>query len=186
MITAKRYWLTITLVGITAALWLWQPAVGSEITVRTGYNFRDMLSVLPPIFILLGLLEVWVPREVIIRHLGDSSGARGITLSILLGSAAAGPLYVAFPVAVAMLKKGARFANIIIFLFAWSTLKIPMLLFEASALGWNMTLARAGINIPAIIVMGLLVDRLIPSEEKVALRQRQLALETTPVTSAAK
>ena len=178
MIRVKRYWLTLTLLAITFVLWLWQPAVGSEITVRTGYNFRDMLSVLPPIFILLGLLEVWVPREVIIRNLGDTSGARGITLSILLGSAAAGPLYVAFPVAVAMLKKGARFANIVIFLFSWSTLKIPLLLFEASALGWSFTLARAGVNIPAIILMGLLVDRLIPREEKEALRERQLTLET--------
>ena len=84
----------------------------------------------------------------------------------------------AFPVAVAMLKKGARFANIVIFLFSWSTLKLPLLLFEATALGWRFTIARATVNLPAIILMGLFVDRLIPSEEKEALRQRQLAADT--------
>ncbi|MCW3489647.1 permease [Dethiobacter alkaliphilus] len=185
MITLKRYKMVLILLVISGLLWLWDPAVGTEITARTGHNFLDMLGVLPPIFILLGLLEVWVPREVIIRNLGDTSGIRGITLSILLGSAAAGPLYVAFPVAVAMLKKGARFANIVIFLFSWSTLKIPLLLFEASALGWSFTLARAGVNIPAIILMGLLVDRLISSKEKEALRQHQLAMETEQAMGAA-
>ncbi|MDW7650942.1 MAG: permease [Bacillota bacterium] len=171
----KRYWLSLVLIAVTLALWAWHPPLGRDITVRTGNNFREMLGVLPPIFILLGLLEVWVPRETIIRHLGDTSGAGGIMLSILLGAAAAGPLYVAFPVAVTMLKKGARFANIIIFLFSWSTLKIPMLLFEATALGWNLTLTRAAVNIPSIILMGLFVDRLIPAQEKQVLRERHLA-----------
>jgi uncharacterized membrane protein YraQ (UPF0718 family) len=173
----KRYWLTLLLLAISVVLWAYRPDWGREITVRTGTNFRDMLSVLPPIFILLGLLEVWVPREMIIKHLGDESGLRGIALSIFLGSAAAGPLYVAFPVAVAMLKKGARFGNIVIFLFSWSTLKVPLLLFEASALGWRITLARAAVNLPGIILMGYLVDRMLPNEEKEQLRQKQLQLD---------
>lgn len=173
----KRYWLALLLMGITLMIWAWQPPLGRNITIRTANNFRDMLGVLPPIFILLGLLDVWVPREMIIRHLGDTSGARGFLLSILLGAAAAGPLYVAFPVAVAMLKKGARFANIIIFLFSWSTLKIPLLLFEAASLGWHLTLTRAAVNLPAIILMGLIVDRMIPLDEKHMLRERLLAQE---------
>jgi uncharacterized membrane protein YraQ (UPF0718 family) len=170
----KRYRMTLGLLVLWAILWALRPDWGWEITVKTGYNLRDMLSVLPPIFVLLGLLEVWVPREVIIKNMGDNSGFRGIFLSILLGSAAAGPLYVAFPVAVAMLKKGARFSNIVIFLFAWSTLKVPLLLFEASALGWNITLTRAAVNLPFIVLMGYLVDRLIPGHEKEELRQKQL------------
>lgn len=178
MNTVKRYWLTLSLLAAAGILWSFRPDWGIEITNRTAVNFRDMLSVLPPIFILLGLLEVWVPREVIIRNLGETSGIRGITLSILLGAAAAGPLYVAFPVAVAMLKKGARFGNIVIFLFSWSTLKIPLLLFEASALGWRFTLARAAVNLPFIILMGYLVDKMMPAAEKEQLREKQLQLET--------
>jgi uncharacterized membrane protein YraQ (UPF0718 family) len=140
-----------------------------------------MLGVLPPIFILLGLLEVWVPREIIIKNLGDTSGARGIALSMFMGAAAAGPLYVAFPVAVTMLKKGTRFANMIIFLFSWSTLKIPLILFETSALGIGFAAARAAVNIPGIVLMGLLIDRLIPSGEKEAVRRRHLLEEADPV-----
>lgn len=177
MINIKRYRLLILLVLIALGLGFWRPELGRSMATMTSRNFRDMLGVLPPIFILLGLLEVWVPREMVIQHLGEKSGARGIALSILLGAAAAGPLYVAFPMAVVMLKKSARFANIVIFLFSWSTLKLPLLLFEATALGWRFTIARAAVNLPAIILMGLFVDRLIPSEEKEALRQRQLAAD---------
>lgn len=171
----RRYLLTLSLITVTIMLWLWQPSLGLDITIKTGKSFQEMLGVLPPIFILLGLLEVWVPREIIIRNLGDNSGARGIALSILLGAAAAGPLYVAFPVAVTMLRKEARFANIIIFLFSWSTLKLPLLLFEASALGWNITAARAAVNLPGIIIMGLLVDYLIPLPEKRRLRELHMS-----------
>lgn len=177
MKTIKRYWLTLSLLLLSGLLWSVRPAWGLEITSRTVVNMRDMLSVLPPIFILLGLLEVWVPREVIMKNLGDTSGMKGISLSILLGAAAAGPLYVAFPVAVTMLKKGARFGNIVIFLFSWSTLKVPLLLFEASALGWRFTLLRAAVNLPGIILMGYLVDRLIPAGEKQLLREKQLQME---------
>jgi uncharacterized membrane protein YraQ (UPF0718 family) len=183
MKTIKRYRATLILLAVWAVLWVVRADWGWEITVKTGSNFYEMLSVLPPIFILLGLLEIWVPREVIIKNLGDDSGFRGIFLSILLGAAAAGPLYIAFPVAVTMLKKGARFGNIVTFLFAWSTLKIPLLLFEATALGWRITLVRAAINLPAIIIMGYLVDRLIPQKEKDELREKQLQADATTTSA---
>jgi uncharacterized membrane protein YraQ (UPF0718 family) len=173
----KRYRLTLALLALTILLWLWQPQLGREVGVRTTSIFKEMLGILPPIFILLGLLEAWVPKEMIIKNLGETSGARGISLSIFLGAAAAGPLYVAFPIAVTMLKKGARFSNIVIFLFSFSTLKLPLLLFEISALGWQMAAARAAVNLPAIILLGMLVDRLIPASEKEALRERHIQEE---------
>jgi hypothetical protein len=58
-----------------------------------------------------------------------------VVLAILIGSAAAGPLYGAFPVAAVFMKKGVKFSNILIFIGAWSTTKIPMILFEVSSLG---------------------------------------------------
>lgn len=65
-----------------------------------------MLSVLPPIFLLLGLLDVWVPKETFMRFLGKDSGITGLIFSILLGACAAGPLYGVFPVAGMMMRKG--------------------------------------------------------------------------------
>jgi uncharacterized membrane protein YraQ (UPF0718 family) len=176
----KRYWLSFILVAVAVLLWFWNPILGQDIFSRTIKNFREMLGILPPIFILLGLLEAWVPREIIIRYLGETSGIRGIFISIFLGAAAAGPLYAAFPVAIVMLRKGARYSNVVIFLCSWSTLKIPLILFEISALGWQLALTRAAVNIPGIIILGLLVDRLIPLAEKASIRERHLQEEMIP------
>jgi uncharacterized membrane protein YraQ (UPF0718 family) len=76
-----------------------------------------------------------------------------------MGSAAAGPLYAAFPVAAVMLKKGVRLMNVFVFVGAWSTTKIPMLLFEASNLGIRFMLIRLACNIAGITAMAVIMDR---------------------------
>ena len=40
-----------------------------------------MLSVLPPIMIMLGLMDVWVPREQLMKYMGNNSGIIGIFFS---------------------------------------------------------------------------------------------------------
>jgi uncharacterized membrane protein YraQ (UPF0718 family) len=42
-----------------------------------------MLLVIPPIFILLGLLDVWVPKEKV-KFMGEGSGLKGVLLAIFL------------------------------------------------------------------------------------------------------
>lgn len=136
------------------------------------FQAETMLMVIPPIFVLLGLLDVWVPREQMMRFMGPDSGLKGGALAFLLGSFAAGPLYGAFPVAAVLMKKGASFINILIFIGAWSTTKIPMLLFESSALGPRFALSRLAIDIVGIILIALAIKALL-SEEEVARLYRQ-------------
>jgi uncharacterized membrane protein YraQ (UPF0718 family) len=124
-----------------------------------------MLFVIPPIFVLLGLLDVWVPRETMVKHMGEGSGLRGAVLAVLLGSAAAGPLYAAFPVAAVFMRKGVRFFNVMLFIGAWSTTKIPMLLFEFASMGPVFTLTRLCMSLIGITLIALAVNRLISKEE---------------------
>ena len=56
------------------------------------------------------------------------------------------------------MKKGVKFSNIIIFMNAWCVTKISTLLFEISALGFKFTLVRLLINVPGVIIIGLLVN----------------------------
>ncbi|MGB9663187.1 MAG: permease [Moorellaceae bacterium] len=145
---------------------------GKTIFSYTFANFREMLGIIPPIFILLGLLDTWVPRETVMRYMGERAGWLGPALSILLGAAAAGPLYGAFPVAEVMAKKGVRYYNIIVFLCAWATLKIPMFLFEMSALGVKFALTRWLVNLPAILLIAAIIERSMGLEEKQAFYQK--------------
>jgi uncharacterized membrane protein YraQ (UPF0718 family) len=143
-----------------------------EIAPRAGQSLfnqvKTMLFVIPPVFILLGLFDVWVPREKMIRHLGEESGIRGLLLAFFLGSAAAGPLYGAFPVAAVLAKKGGSLFNILIFIGAWSTTKIPMFLFELNALGPRFAVSRLLVSISGIILIALIINRSLSAGEKSA------------------
>ena len=161
----KRYRAAI-IAGIALVLFLllfpgYAPKAGASLLVQA----RTMLLVVPPIFLLLGLMDAWVPRETLMKYMGPGSGVKGPLIAFAVGSAAAGPLYGAFPVAAVLMKKGASFTNILIFIGAWSTTKIPMLLFEMKALGFRFALARLAIDIPGIILIALALKALIPRDE---------------------
>jgi len=97
--------------------------------------------------------------------MGENSGFIGVAIAFFLGSAAAGPLYAAFPVAGILLKKGSKLSNVLIFIGAWSTTKIPLLLFEASSLGWKFMVLRFVINIPGIALIAYLTEKFIKTEK---------------------
>jgi uncharacterized membrane protein YraQ (UPF0718 family) len=149
----KRYRFFLVTIGIIGIITLINRSIGLKAIGVAGYSFKEMALVIPPVFILLGLLDVWVPRETMVKYMGEGSGIKGVILSIILGSAAAGPLYGAFPVAAVFMKKGAKFSNILIFIGAWSTTKIPMFLFEISALGARFAVTRLVVDIPGIIII---------------------------------
>lgn len=165
----KRYQFFLLMLVVLAGLWMFNVELGKKANEIIGFSFKEMLMVIPPIFVLLGLLDVWVPREVIIKYMGEKSGFIGIVLAFVIGSAAAGPLYGAFPVAAVFMRKGVKFSNILVFIGAWSTTKIPLLLFELSALGWKFTLTRLLVDIPGIIVIAYLLGMTIKDHEVKAL-----------------
>ena len=72
---------------------------GREIAFNLISFLLYMLKILPCAFILIGLFEVWVKKEVIEKHLGKESGIRGYLWVILIAGTIAGGLLVAFPVA---------------------------------------------------------------------------------------
>ncbi|MCR4398373.1 MAG: permease [Firmicutes bacterium] len=173
-----RYRFPIAMAALAAAVALVMPAKAPLLVRNTVANFAEMLSVLPPIFVLLGLMDVWVPREAFVKYMGDGSGVVGALLAIIIGSLAGGPLYAAFPVASMMLRKGASFYNAMVLLGAWSTLKIPMFLFETASLGARFSISRWAANLPVILGMSWLMIRLLGPAERTAIVERQHGLDT--------
>lgn len=123
-------------------------------------SFMEMIAFIPLIFVLIGLFDVWVPRETVQKHVGKDSGIRGAVWVILMAMLQAGPLYGAFPVAYLLWKKGAHARNIFIYLGAFSTLKLPMLSFEVGFLGWKFTLLRTLISLPVFIAIAVIMEKL--------------------------
>ena len=171
-----KYKLFLSLIIINFLIIILYPTVGSKSINISIESLIEMFIIVPPIFLLLGLFDVWVPRETIIRLMGEQSGLLGISLALLLGSFSAGPLYAAFPVAAVLMDKGSKFSNILLFVGAWATTKIPMLLFEAGSMGWSFMLTRLAINIPGVIIMAYLVEMIVSYKEKELIYQRGLSI----------
>jgi len=161
----KRYRVFIITVIALGVFSIFNSKLGLKALSISVNSFNEMMLVIPPVFVLLGLLDVWVPRETMMKYMGDGSGLKGIVLAFLLGSAAAGPLYGAFPIAGVFMKKGVSFTNIMIFIGAWSTTKIPMFLFEFSALGAKFALTRLAVDIPGIIIIAYILSKMISKGE---------------------
>ncbi len=134
---------------------------GFEPGKQIGQNFTSfavvMLKLLPCAFILIGLFEVWVKKERVEKHLGKEAGITSYLWIILLASTTIGGLYVAFPLAYSLFRKGARLSVIFTYIAAAGICRIPMTIFEASFLGIKFTIIRLMVSIPLIILSSILL-----------------------------
>lgn len=162
---AKKYMIFLIALSALIGLSLWNINMGVKAVYTIKNSVKEMIFILPPVFILLGLLDVWVPRETMVKFMGEDSGLKGALLAFILGSAAAGPLYVVFPVAASFMKKGVKFFNILVLVGAWSTTKFPMLMFEYTSMGAPFFLTRLSMNIPIIVFIALIINKFLGKEE---------------------
>lgn len=132
---------------------------------NTGYYLKEMLIIMPVVFLLTALIDAWIPRDLIMNALGEKSGLKGSFIAIGLGSISAGPIYAAFPVAKTLLKKGASISNIVVILSAWAVIKIPMLANEAKFLSPKFMIVRWILTVIGIIIMGYVVSKLVERED---------------------
>ncbi len=164
-----RYKVFLALLVVNVILLFALPDIGKPAFSKTGDNIIEMLTILPPIFILLGLMDIWVKRETMVKFMGEGSGLLGVAIAFFLGSVGSGPLYAAFPISAVFLKKGSTLTNVFIFIGAWSSTKLTLLFFEASYMGIKFVLLRLALNIPGIIIIALLTHRMLNDSQRQAI-----------------
>jgi hypothetical protein len=158
--------------ALLGGLFFLNPVQGREVARLWKESTYTVLGLLPPVFLLLGLFDSWVSRERIIPLLGEGSGIWGGVLATLLGALAAGPLYLSFPIAEVMLTKGASLRNVFVFVGAWSTMKIPMFLFELGSLGGRFAVARYAASLVGIVLIAKGTELFLGKEERRLLLAR--------------
>ncbi|MGM7682815.1 permease [Cytobacillus sp. Hm23] len=126
----------------------------------TGKSILDMLFLLPPVLIFVALLDQWVKKDTLIKYMGKESGFYGTLFTLLLGVIAAGPLYVAFPIAVLFLKKGVSLRYIVFFLGVWSTAKLPVVVYELSSFGVKFTLIHISFGLLFSYFLGVFFEKI--------------------------
>lgn len=143
--------------GFCLVSWIAGFEAGSDIGNVFVDTVFEMLKILPCAFILLALFDQWTKRETVERHLGVDSGVRGYLWAILLGGMSIGGLYVAFPVAYSLFRKGASLRVIFSFVGFAGVCRIPMTLFEMSFLGVKFTAVRLAVSIPLMLLAGIVM-----------------------------
>jgi uncharacterized membrane protein YraQ (UPF0718 family) len=146
----------------------------------TGGFLKEMLSILPAVFVLSALISAWVSRDVIMRYFGKKSGVRGHMASVIMGSISAGPIYAAFPLTQSLLQKGASIANTIIIISSWAVIKLPMLFVEAKFFGFKFTITRYLLTLPAILIMGLVGERVLDRKEVLKVGEKLELVDLLP------
>ena len=161
----KKYKLQI----VTLILYLVTLAINGDVFINslktTGGYLKEMIEILPAVFIMSGLITVWAPRKTITKFLGKDSKIKGNILAMLLGSVSAGPIYAAFPIAFSLFNKGASILNVVILISTWAVIKVPMLLVEAKFLGISFMAVRTLITIPSIFLIGYITKRIVKKED---------------------
>jgi uncharacterized membrane protein YraQ (UPF0718 family) len=155
----------IAFAAFTIASFFLNIQAGKEIYRRNFVLFiKEMIFFLPFMFILIGLADVWISKEKVEKNIGEGSSIKGTVFVILLSMLQAGPLYSAFPVAYLLWKKGTSIRNIFIYIGAFSTLKLPLLMFEIGFLGWKFSIVRSLVTLPIIILIALIMERYLKNK----------------------
>ncbi len=155
----RNYIIFSLFLGFALVSWI----VNFEFGITVWDNFlifaTDMVLILPPAFILIGLFDVWAKNESIEKHFGQTNNPLRFIYSILLASTTVGGTFVAFPLANSLYHKGAKYSSVFTYVTAASLFMIPMTIMEATMLGLTFTLTRLLSSIPFIIGGAIILEK---------------------------
>ncbi len=135
------------IIGVIALVFLvigYQKGGGEHILgLKTAGNL--LLQIAPLLicaFIVAGMTQTLIPREIISKWVGAESGFRGILLGTVFGSITPGGPYISLPIAAGLLRSGAGIGTMVAFMTAWSLLAVHRLPLEIGIMGWQFMLIR--------------------------------------------
>jgi len=100
------------------------PLAGLMVAWRTLWR---NLPVLLLGFVIAGLVQLLVPKELITRWLGAQSGVKGVLVACVVGRLVPGAPYAIFPLVAAFYRAGAGLGAVFGFVSAWSLWSVSRL-----------------------------------------------------------
>ncbi len=131
-------------------------------------DLRTLVAILPKIglaFITAALVQLMVPREFIVKWIGEKSGLKGVAIATGVGVITPGGPMMSFPIVAAMSSAGTGRAALIAYLTSWETLGFQRILsWEFPLMGVEYSLIRAIASIPLPFLAAWISMRLPPEE----------------------
>ena len=156
----RSQWLLL----LALALYGWAFAASPERALQSleisGRSFASVLLLIIAVMGLVGIIQVWISRDLVSRLLGREGGFGAFLIAAACGTILIGPAYIIFPLLMSIRTQGARWGVIVTVLAAYAV-KIPMIPLEVQFLGWGFSLSRSLLTILFAIPIGLAVEAIM-------------------------
>jgi uncharacterized membrane protein YraQ (UPF0718 family) len=153
---------TILLAAAAAVLFLIALRQGSDVAVdgllAAWHTVRRNLILLIVSFILAGLVQVLIPRDLITQWLGAESGVRGVLIGCVVGGLVPGSPYTTFPIVASLYEAGASLGAVVGFVTAWALWSISRLPTEMALIDPRPALIRYAITFIVPPITGVLAE----------------------------
>jgi len=141
---------TQILVGITLILLIYllikDSSLAAEGIKSAGTTLWKNLVLLLVGFLLAGLIQVIIPKDLIANWLGNQAGLRAVLIGCVAGGLIPGSPYAAFPIAAGFYNAGAGLGAMVGYITAWSLWSVTRLPVEIAIIDPKLAMIRYGIT----------------------------------------
>jgi uncharacterized membrane protein YraQ (UPF0718 family) len=147
---------------------LWRDGLGAAESILVD-DIVLFLQILPKVAAgcLIGaLVRVLVPRDLIVRWVGEGSGLKGLVIASAVGAIFPGGPFTIFPLAAAFMLSGADRGSAVAFVTGWLLLGVNRaVIWELPFFGTDVVMIRFLVSLPMPVLAGYMariIDRLLP------------------------
>lgn len=141
---------TLILVALAIILLIVAFLRGGNVAIEglklAGKTLWDNLAILLAGFIIAGLVQVLIPKELIASWLGNTAGFKAVLIGSVVGGLVPGSPYAAFPIVAGFYQAGAGLGAMVGFITAWSLWSVSRLPVEMALIDPKVALIRYGIT----------------------------------------
>jgi len=153
---------TLVLAAAAAVLLVVAYARGRDLplagVLAAGRTLWKNLAIVLLGFLIAGLVQVLVPKELIARWLGTGAGPRGVVLGCLVGGLVPGSPYAVYPIVAGLYRAGASLGAVVGFITAWSLWSVSRLSLEIALVDPKVALLRYAITFVVPLAAGLVAN----------------------------
>jgi uncharacterized membrane protein YraQ (UPF0718 family) len=132
------------------------PSVAIDGLLAAWHTVRRNLLLLLLSFILAGLVQVLIPKDLITRWLGEEAGTKGILIGCLVGGLVPGSPYTTFPLVASLYHAGASLGAVVGFVSAWALWSVSRLPTEIALIDPRPAFIRYAVTFVVPPIAGLL------------------------------
>jgi len=123
--------------------------------------FKNIVMPFLNILILVSLLLFIVPPQMIVKYLGAGSGAIGFMIAAVVGSITLVPGFISYPIASGLIKQGASYSTVAVFMTTLMMVGIVTLPLEIRYFGKRVAVIRNLLNLIAAVIIGILIGMIL-------------------------